>query len=74
MGTVGICSASAPGLPAGFKQQAVIATDTGRLAGEQGTMGEGVPVWKVLTTLWDGSFWKEVSLFLRCLEVRMDST
>lgn len=31
MGT-GICSARAPGLPAGFKQYAAIATDTGRLA------------------------------------------
>lgn len=41
MGTVSVRSACAPGLPAGFKQYAAFATDTGRLAGGQGMIGVG---------------------------------
>lgn len=64
MGTAGACGACAPGLPAGFKQQAATATD-----GERRD-GVGMSVWEVR---------KLVLVFLvffslRCLEVRPDST
>lgn len=41
MGTAGACGACAPGLPAGFKQQAATATD-----GERRD-GVGMSVWEV---------------------------
>lgn len=62
MGTVGICSASTPGLPAGFKQYAASATDTGRLAGGQSMTGPEMCVWEVLTRRWDEKVWEEISL------------
>lgn len=73
MGTAGACGACAPGLPAGFKQQATTATDARVWLG-WGEAGWGGDVCLGGAKVGSGTF----SLFfffpLRCLEVRPDST